>query len=464
MDDVDEVAVLVPGAHRVIRRLERSAAFAGDLVSDGDRQRVRTDADGLDETLWRFSGAEHVAGVRDVVRTPDGQAVLLPWCADSVDAVLARRTAAGRPLVSGEIVTLVGSLLRGVIEVGGEDLRGRWWLDDEARPLFVPGEGATCASASVEIIDRLRRDCSDRAVERLLRRVAEAAADHRVVLRSLDEWEHELSELAAPRPIDVAVYAPELVRELPVHRARLPQDVERMRQGHSLRDGLDAVRARMAERLNGLRARVGRLRSGASPRAQAAADVRAPRRRMLLVGAAVAGVVLVSGLSWPTDGEDSAGADAVAGEAVADASAGLDRMPAARSAPAPSDTAKPQAGEGEKVSDDTPKATGDARPADGSIEEAATGLLALIESCRADEDADCEGAIVSGAGADILQRLGPDSATRDVSLIEDYGDIAVVRLGRTEEQREQMIVIIRQNDGWLVRDVYDVADQPSEKG
>src|SRR5690606_2362201 len=244
MDDVDEVAVLVPGAHRVIRQLERSAAFAGDLVSDGDRQRVRTDADGLDETLWRFSGAEHVAGVRDVVRTPDGQAVLLPWCADSVDAVLARRTAAGRPLVSGEIVTLVGSLLRGVIEVGGEDLRGRWWLDDEARPLFVPGEGATCASASVEIIDRLRRDCSDRAVERLLRRVAEAAADHRVVLRSLDEWEHELSELAAPRPIDVAVYAPELVRELPVHRARLPQDVERMRQGHSLRDGLAAVRAR----------------------------------------------------------------------------------------------------------------------------------------------------------------------------------------------------------------------------
>src|SRR5690606_29908813 len=45
MDDVDEPTALVPGAHRVIRRLEDSAALAGDLVSDGDRQRVSVDAD-----------------------------------------------------------------------------------------------------------------------------------------------------------------------------------------------------------------------------------------------------------------------------------------------------------------------------------------------------------------------------------------------------------------------------------
>src|SRR5690606_31605325 len=143
------------------------------------RQRVSADAGELDEALWWFSGAEHVAGVRDMVRTREGQVALLPWCADSLDMVLARRTAAERPLVTGEVVTLVGSLLRGVIEVGGREVRGRWWLDDEARPLFVPGEGMSCASASVEIIERLRQDCPDRSLERVLRRISDAAADHR---------------------------------------------------------------------------------------------------------------------------------------------------------------------------------------------------------------------------------------------------------------------------------------------
>ncbi|MFC7789693.1 hypothetical protein ACU045_12015 [Microbacterium sp. MAHUQ-60] len=468
MDDADEVTTLVPGAHRVIRRLESSAAFAGELVSDGDRQRVRADADGVDETLWRFSGAEHVAGVRDVERTRDGQAVLLPWCADAVDAVLARRLAAGRALVAGEVVTLVGSLLRGVIEVAGHDLRGRWWLDDEARPLFVPGEGTTCADAAVEIIERLRRDCSDRALERLLRRVADAAADHRVVLRTLDAWEHELSELAAPRPIDVAVYAPERVRELPVHRARLPQDAERMQQGSSLRDRVDDTRARMVARLNAVRTRVGRLRPRPGGqdrmpggRRRSAGDSRTPRRRMLLVGVAVAGVVLTGGLMWPPDGDDAPGTDAVAVEGVPDAPADVGPMPAGASAPA--DAAQPPDGRGEEAAHESAEDAADAPSVDGSIEEAVTGLLVSIDSCRADDDAECDGAVVRGAVDGIRDRLGPGSATREVSLIEDYGDIAVLRLGRTEERREQMIVIVRENDEWLVRDVYDVADQPSEE-
>lgn len=468
MDDADEGAALVPGAHRVIRRLESTAAFAGDLVSDGDRQRVRADADGADETLWRFSGAEHVAGVRDVVRTREGQAVLLPWCADSVDAVLARRLAAGRALAAGEVVTLVGSLLRGVIEVAGHDLRGRWWLDDEARPLFVPGEGTTCAGAAVEIIERLRRDCKDRALERLLRRVADAAADHRVVLRTLDAWEHELSELAAPRPIDVAVYAPELVRELPVHRARLPEDAERMQHGSSLRDRLDDIRARMAARLNVVRAGVGRLRprprgQGRMPgeRRRSPGDGRTPRRRMLLVGVAVAAVVLTGGLMWPPGGDDAPGTDAAAGEGAPDSPAEVGPIPAEASAPA--DAAQSPDGRGAEHANQPAEDAADAPSVAGSIEVAVTGLLVAIDSCRADDDAECDGAVVRGAVDDIRERLGPGSATREVSLIEDYGDIAVLRLGRAEERREQMIVIVRENDEWLVRDVYDVADQPSEQ-
>ena len=460
MDDVDEVAAPVPGAHRVIRRLDETAALRGDLVSDGDRQRVSADAEALDEVLWRFAGAEHVAGVRDVARTRDGQSALLPWCADSLDLVLARRAAAERPLATGEIVTLVGSLLRGIIEVAGDEMRGRWWLDDEARPLFVPGEGTSCASASVEVIERLRRDCADRALERVLRRVADAAGDHRVVLRSLDEWERELTELAAPRPIDVSVYAPELVRELPVHRAHLPLDAERMRTAPALGERLSAARARLSEHLGAVRMRVVRSR-GDRPERRAEDGARAPRRRMLLVGAAVAGVVLAGGLLWPTGGEDSSATDALVVRTKTDADAA-----AASAAPHAATSAPPEKGEASAPATESTDDGGTPapKPVGGSIEAAVAGLLSTIDVCRENEDAECADAVVGGAGGDIVDRLGPRGASRTLSLIEDYGDIAVVRLGRTQERGEQMIVIVRQNDEWLARDVYDVADQPSETG
>jgi len=455
MDDVDELTALVPGAHRVIRRLDETAALPGDLVSEGERQRVSRDAAGLDDALWWFSGAEHVAGVRDMVRTREGQAALLPWCADALDVVLARRTAAERPLVTGEVVTLVGSLLRGVIEVGGYEVRGRWWLDDEARPLFVPGEGSSCASASVEIIERLRQDCSDRSLERLLRRISDAAADHRVVARSLDEWERELTELAAPRPIDVAVYAPELVRELPVHRAHLPLDADRIQDRISPHERLRAVRRRVSEGLRAVRTRITPARTGEEHPGERAAHT--PRKRMLLVGVAVAGLVLAGGLLWPTAGEDSSATDAVVVRTDRDASAAH-----AVASDSPVDIEETSAAEA--APGDASSGTTESAHIDGSIEGTVADLLTTIGACHADEDAECADAVVGGAGSSIMERIGPAGVTRNPSLIEDYGDIAVLRLGRTAERGEQMIVVVRQDDEWLVRDVYDVADQPSEKG
>ena len=44
--------------------------------------------------------------------------------------------------------------------------------------------------------------------------------------------------------------------------------------------------------------------------------------------------------------------------------------------------------------------------------------------------------------------------------MEDYGDVSVLRLGPSGERGEQMLVLVRQEDGWLGRDLYDVADQP----
>lgn len=472
MDDADEVTALVPGAHRVIRRLNNGeSAFSGALVSDGERQRVSTDAGSIDDALWRFAAAEHVAGVRDLVRAEEGQEVLLPWCTQPLDVVLARRERSSRPLAAGEIVTLVGSLLRGIIEVGGAEVLGRWWLDDEKRPLFVIGEGMPCTDASVEIIGRIRRECSDRALERVLGRIADAGSDHRVVVRALDDWERELTEHAAPRAIEVDVYTPELVREIPAHRARLPQDLERIRDSRPLRERLDVLRAALAERVTPLRVRALRARSRGSGRRTSDNAVRPPRRRMLVVGAAAAGVVLIGGLLWPTGGDDStaktiadleqlqddtdpASAPAMA-PASAPATASATASAAAHAARAPSQPETGPDGE-ESDSDDV--------PATGSIEGSAAELLASIDVCRAEQDTECESAVVAGAGERILERLAVDSAQRELSLIEDYGDIAVLRLSGTRARGEQMLVIARQSDRWLARDVYDVVDQPSVQG
>jgi hypothetical protein len=45
-------------------------------------------------------------------------------------------------------------------------------------------------------------------------------------------------------------------------------------------------------------------------------------------------------------------------------------------------------------------------------------------------------------------------------LIEDYGDIAAIR--NASEEGAQMVVIIRRDAEWRIRDVYDIANPPSE--
>ena len=52
--------------------------------------------------------------------------------------------------------------------------------------------------------------------------------------------------------------------------------------------------------------------------------------------------------------------------------------------------------------------------------------------------------------------------------MDEYGDVAVIRVstpshsedGATPGTRVQMVVLVRVDEKWLVRDAYDVADQP----
>ena len=472
---MDDIAGLTPLAHRPIRRVDAlECAFDGELVADGDVVRVRIPVERIPEALWTFADAEHVAGVRDVLRTPSGHDALLPWCPDSLDAFLGRRTAAEQPLSAGETVTLVGSLLRGIVEVGDAELRGRWWLTDDARPIFAAGEGSGCADAAVQVILRVRDSCDDRLLDRLLGSIATAAADPRAVRRAITEWERELTELAAPRAIERDVFPAERISEVSVHRQRAPREVDDVGESRSalltlfttLGSGLDRARTRALERLRSWRARRRTHPSGQPPhveratrpaRPKAVTDASAvakPRRgRLALVGVTAAAVVLGAGLLWPPDAEDSAAIEQMA--PVATGSAAETGAPESEGTEGSAQPSPPRADEAEVT---PPAGAGD------SVEQAGLRLLAAVSECAQTGDRDCGAAIIPGSADVVLDRLAAAQGERRVALVEDYGDIAVLRLGAAGEVGEQMLVLVRQKDGWLVRDVYDVADQPSDSG
>lgn len=452
---MEESHTLVAGAHRAIRRLDApESPVGGVLVTDGEARAVLVPVADVPAACWRFSGAEHVAAVRDLVRTNDGHGALLPWCVERVDVFLGRRTAASRPLSTGEIVTLVGSLLRGVGEIGTEDVRGRWWLAADARPLFVPvaggADGISCVVDARGLIMAVAEGCADRAARRLLTTILDAPDDARAIRRALPEWERTLTELAAPQPLQVEMLAPEPVAAIPLHRAQQAQLAADWGAPLGRRECLAAW---TTARLSSVTERIGAWRERLRPRRTAEKPAPAPRRvkdvrerkeqgapgkaRKFALAAAVAGVVLVGGLVWPTDEPESSAAGAVPKPTTPAA------VPSV--APSPPDEST------------TPPAS--APPA--GLEHEATVLQGHVAGCAERGDRACAVAVVSGAGPTVVERLeGMGDATP--SLIEDYGDVAVLRLTGAEDTR--MLVLERQKDRWLVRDVYDIADQPSDAG
>src|SRR5690606_23081403 len=296
------------------------------------------------------------------------------------------------------------------------------------------------------------------------------ARDHRAVLRSLDDWEREMTELAAPRPLDREVHAPERVRAIPLHRAHVSPAGSAADERIPLRErlvlsGRGAVE-RLREAAEGLRpARRGprpdrRDAVGRSAVRGSGPSPRAPRTRMLMVGGAAAGAVLLGGLLLPgADGPDT-GTRAVAVETAAPPA---DAAPEAGAPPAGSaeSATVPQSGTEdarEPASRKEPATVPSQDPDD--VQRAARTLLAQLDDCRAESDSACTRAVVAGGGRTVLDRLGQGAADRETDLVDDYGDVAVVRIAAGEGHPEQMLVLERNENGWLVRDVYDVADQP----
>lgn len=484
MTDLDHDAVpLIAGAHRLIRALAPGEGpYAGDLVSSGEDICVRADASARRGWEgWRLSGAEHVAAPLDLVRRADGQDMLLPWCTERATVFLGRRRAAGEPIDLGEVSTLVASVLRGLDELGEQlpSVRGDWWLTSAGRPVFVLGDGDAALVASVRVLTVARETQLDRTATRLLERLGEALADARRVLPARDRWESELFELAAPRALRTTVYAPAAARSVRevfgdeqqpgaefrhvslVNAFAASADDEAdarfvtrwkrrlTRLGESLRERGER---RAAVGTAAARGPAGENRDAWGTRnPEKAAPLVAPRwRKPAVVGGATAVLLIAGGALWPS--AEPNGATAVAHSDVAATS-----VPTLGQADE-SERAAPAEAAAEAANTASPSPQTDALAA-------LTALLAPAQGCAEGGDPS------EPSCADVWAVPSPESISAlrarpgngALTLVEDYGDLAALRWDpAAADGASQMIVMIRTDEKWRVRDVYDVADPPSQ--
>ncbi|WP_194419655.1 hypothetical protein [Microbacterium abyssi] len=465
-DAAADRSALVPGAHRLIRAVDRTEGpFPGALVAYEEGVAVRLDvADLADWTGWSFSGAEHVCGVIDVYRRTDGHDALLPWCTQRVEAFLGRRRAADAPLAAGELGTLVASLLRGVRELGADAVQadGDWWLTGDGRPLFVHGEGGSARARTAALVERIIEHTDDRGTIRVLEEMATALRERRHHDDEDARWEGQLFALAAPRALRLDVFAPERAADLAPRRSLRTDDMsgrraQRVRSTTTRRAMarpalLDAVRAAVRpgwEFAVAARSRLARRRqhdrSAGDERRRAKSAPRRSRRRPLILAGSLAAVVLAVGFMWP-DGEDAGSAQA----------AQKGRQPFIVDEPVESSGT-----EGEPSA--APEAASSAPPQAGDPLLLVPTLLDAIAGCAQAAAEACPEALADGllTPAEGLAMRGSKASA--ATLVDDYGDVAVVRLSpndAADESAEQMLVLERREQKWLVRDIYDVAHQP----
>lgn len=479
-------------AHRMIRVLDPSEGpFAGALVTDGDRVAVCIDAAELSGWEgWHLAGSDHVVAPVDIVRRGDGHDVLLPWCTERVTAFLARRSIGGERLTPGECGTLLVSLLRALGELGelerAAEARGTWWLTDDGRPVLVIGSGDMARLGVVSLVEQMTDDDVERTLGRLLAAVRaglEKSIAQQPWISSIQllRWEREVLEIAAPRALRRETAAPEPAllgtgaSELrPVVSAVRRAAIEDRPRSHRMRapvtgrtrDLRTALLASMARGRAALRDRWHSQTVGSAPVESVTSGTmsraKPKRRRSLLLAGAAAAAVLVAGLLWPSGDADRAeGGDGRQSVHSAEASAPDEVGPAAiETSPEPA-AESPSAASPQPVPDGFDPAS------------AAIDLWARIWECDADGDPVCSAATEPGSAGIVSAIASTNTPVPAFTVIDEYGGVAVVRAdladdrGRTKGSDAagrgggaRILVLARLEEKWLVRDVYDVADQP----
>ncbi|MCC2032177.1 hypothetical protein [Microbacterium allomyrinae] len=427
--------------YRTVRavRAPEDGPWPGSLVrTSSGEARVLVDAAVLGARWrgWDASSSGHLLAPLDLARRVDGHDVVLPVCTERVEDFL-RRRASRAPLTAGEAVTVGVSILRGCADViNVPETTGEWWLDDAGRPLLATD--ASDRRALEAAASALRSFVVPARVERAWDAAIGAVTRERMTARGLADAEEELFAAAAPEPLSTLTLSPRTAldvgaagRDGAVFETDPPRSLWSSLVGRVDSDLADTVSIATTALWRRMRVRT------------------SSRKAPWLVGGVVAAAVLAGGALWP-----AAGGVATVGpatptapvEAAADDSPDSGDSPSAPHADPDSAAVETTAGDGDVQSMD----------------------LAAVVAALLDERADCNGdtECLAGPLADPTAPLGTGAidlpaGERTVTLLDDFGDVAVARVDAAEASHPaQLVVIIRRNERWLLRDVRDVAQQP----
>ena len=366
---------------------------------------------------------------------PDHPGVLVLHCPLRLRSWLDGRATA----TDAEAVTLCVSILRGALEADRLGIvAGSWWVTSTGRPVLAAGGSISWRPETDAILADLCLGDAERATA--ISAARRAVADARLLVRDHEAVENTLFSLADPSPLSM-----ESARRARSVSESARGDVERPARRREpaafsvVRDHMDGEWAdRVREAWDGVRA---------SWRSRAAGVERGPtvgtRRRVVLTGLTVCTLVLVGGLLLPHDEGDPAAAERRGIPVDADrptVSSSASGSPS--SPPTPSaESGSPEGGTGR-----------------GDAPEAVVALVERLSACAPDG---CSSEVVENT-QDVFPAGAATTAAnnREVALIDDYGGVAAYRVTSDEHRGAQIVVVVASDEEWLVRDVYDVADQP----
>jgi hypothetical protein len=305
----------------------------------------------------------------------------------------------------------------------------------------------TARDATIAVLTHLRAHARGAHAAAVWREAVETLSGVRVTPHDLVHLEDAAFGLAAPEPLIMTETAPRRVRDIEAVGAAGPRSESDAPHGalwHAVARHIDVD---LADAVSRVTTRIWRrVRSDGSPRRAG----RAP----WLVGAGTAAAVLAAGLLWPAGG----------GVATADAP-GLEQTSRAdESGAAPTSHTPTPSPDRPGASEDLAFEPGSgAQPGDSAerdITAIADELLERRRACGAESA--CLGetqldpaAALTGGAIDLAR---PE---RRVVLLDDFGGAAVLRIDPVDTTvSSQLVVIVRLNDEWLLRDVHDVAQQP----
>ncbi|WP_051082779.1 hypothetical protein [Microbacterium sp. 77mftsu3.1] len=420
---MDPVTLETPAALRDLTLAE--APFAGVLRA-GEPLTVWVDAvDVAASPAWAALNTEHILAPIDAAATTDGPRVLLAHCPVQLDDVV--RDAALSP---GALVTVAVSALRGAAEADRLGAScGRWWVTTEGRPVLALTGTLDWRRDTLALLKGL--EPANPPLRAALDRAVEAIDDPRRLRRESDEVEDLLFAAADPEPLptslrDADTAPPTRLRTTGEHAA-----------GTGVTSAVRDLVTRLVDR--GVADRVGRAIARTRAVFTRTSAVRgrrrthpAGRRKVVLVAAAAATAVILAGALWPTDEKDRPAA-AVGSVSTAPPRSASASPTAASSAPA------------------APAAQEDTGPAE--LVAAARRLVDAVSECS---DAPCR------------ERWGEESVDPGnipaaaggygVDVVDEYGGAAAVKI--VGDELTQVLVMVRVEEKWLVREVYDLADQP----